>query len=190
MVFPKKYKSLVYDQVFFEEYKIIPIRFEDRIKIMNWRNEQMYHLRQDKLLTNKDQDNYYKNTISKLFNEEKPNQIIFSFLKNDELIGYGGLVRINWIDQNAEISFIMNTNLEEKNFKKNWTIFLLLIEKIGFNQLNLKKIYVYAFDLRIHLYEVLLESNYFLDARLTNHCFFNNSFLDVVIHSKLNNLLD
>lgn len=189
-MFPKKYKSLVCNEFFFEEYKIVPIRFEDRMNIMNWRNEQMYHLRQDKLLTIKDQDSYYKNTISKLFNEKKPNQIIFSFLKNEELIGYGGLVHINWIDQNAEISFIMNTDLEKKFFKKKWSIFLLLIEKAAFNQLNLKKIYVYAFDLRIYLYEVLLESNYFLDARLTNHCFFNDSFLDVVIHSKLNNLVD
>ena len=27
-------------------YKLISIRFEDRYKIMEWRNEQLYHLRQ------------------------------------------------------------------------------------------------------------------------------------------------
>ena len=32
-------------------FSIVPIRFEDRIDIMKWRNEQMYHLRQDKPLT-------------------------------------------------------------------------------------------------------------------------------------------
>ena len=32
-------------------FSIVPIRYEDRIDIMNWRNEQMYHLRQDIPLT-------------------------------------------------------------------------------------------------------------------------------------------
>jgi hypothetical protein len=34
--------------------------------------------------------------------------LLFSFLKNGECIGYGGLVHINWIDQNAEISFMID----------------------------------------------------------------------------------
>ena len=189
MVFPKKYKSLVYDQVFFEEYKIIPIRFEDRIKIMNWRNEQMYHLRQDKLLTNKDQDNYYKNTISKLFNEEKPNQILFSFLKNDVCVGYGGLVHINWKDKQAEVSFIMNTELEPLFFNEYWTVFLQLIENVGFGELNLNKIFTYAFDVRPDLYLVLRSSGFKEEARLKKHSIFNDSFVDVVIHSKFNTIV-
>ena len=32
-------------------FSIVPIRFEDRIDIMKWRNEQIYHLRQDIPLT-------------------------------------------------------------------------------------------------------------------------------------------
>lgn len=175
-------------QVFSEKgYALVPIRYKDRYKIMQWRNEQIYHLRQAKPLTHKDQDQYFENVVSNLFNEQKPNQLLFSFLAEEELIGYGGLVHINWIDKNAEISFIMETSLEENVFNVLWSVFLNLLEKVAFGELKLHKIYVYAFDLRPHLYEVLEENRYFKDAVLQEHCFFDGKFIDVVIYSKIQN---
>ena len=112
-------------------YSIVPIRMEDRFDIMKWRNEQIYHLRQDKLLTPENQDYYFQNVVDKLFNEDQPNQILFSFLENGECIGYGGLVHINWIDKNAEISFIMDTRLENERFVEIWNESLSLIEKVN-----------------------------------------------------------
>ena len=167
-------------------FSIVPIRFEDRIDIMKWRNEQIYHLRQDIPLTLEKQNDYFNTIISNLFKQDQPSQILFSYLKNNKCIGYGGLVHINWIDKNAEISLIMNTELEMDFFKFHWSEFLKMIESIAFKELNLKKIYTYAFDLRPNLYEVLLASGYFKDAVLKQHCFFNGKYLDVVIHSKLN----
>ena len=60
---------------------------------------------------------------------------------------------------NAEISFIMDTQLEEKEFDKHWEKYLELIEKVAFENLNLHKIYVYAFDLRPNLYTILQNNN-------------------------------
>ena len=182
----KKYKVLNQNIFSKGEFKIVPIRFEDRIDIMKWRNEQVYHLRQEKPLTEESQEKYFKETITNLFEQQKPNQILFSYLKNDKCIGYGGLVHINWIDKNAEISFIMNPDLEEDYFHFHWSIYLEMIESLAFEELGFHKLYVYAFDLRPHLYEVLLSSGYFRDAILKQHCYFNNKFLDVIIHSKLN----
>ena len=51
-------------------------------------------------------------------------------IKNEELIGYGGLVHINWINKSAEISFLMNTKLESKYFSTHWKMFLKLIKEI------------------------------------------------------------
>jgi hypothetical protein len=187
MIFPLEYKCLrtnVYEN---QEFKIVPIRFEDRLDIMNWRNEQMYHLRQAEPLNKEKQDKYFNTTISSLFQQEKPSQILFSFLKNHQLIGYGGLVHINWIDKNAEISFIMKTELEKIHFSLYWSTFLNLIEIVAFDELFLHKVFVYAFDLRPHLYSILKVNKYFEDAILKDHCCFNNNFLDVVIHSKINN---
>lgn len=165
-------------------FSIVPLRYEDRLDILKWRNEQIYHLRQDKLLTIEDQENYFNTVVDKLFDQKQPNQILFSYIENGECIGYGGLVHINWIDKNAEISFIMNTVLEKDNFKKHWGIYLELIEKIAFQELKFHKIFVYAFNLRPNLYKALEGSGYIEDARLKEHCFFNNKFIDVLIYSK------
>ena len=170
----------------FENFSLLPIRDTDKFKIMKWRNEQLYHLRQKEKLTKKDQVNYFKNTISKLFNNPKPSQILFSFLENKICVGYGGLVHINWEDKNAEISFLMNTSHEKLNFDKYWKIFLEMIEDIAFNDLNFSKIFIYAFDLRPNLYKILENKNFFMDARLEKHAHFNNKLIDVVIYSKLN----
>jgi RimJ/RimL family protein N-acetyltransferase len=153
---------------------------------MKWRNEQIYHLRQDKPLTKETQDRYFGDIIPQLFCQEKPSHLLFSFLKHGKLIGYGGLVHINWGNKNAEISFIMDTELEKEEFEWNWSKFLSLIEELAFEQMAFVKLYVYAFDLRPHLYTTLQKNNYFLDARLKKHCLINGELKDVVIHSKLN----
>ena len=186
MHFPTKYNCLNQNEFKALDHKIVPIRYEDRLDIMKWRNEQMYHLRQVKPLTEIAQENYFRRTVSNLFDLEKPDQILFSYFKNDKCIGYGGLVHINWIDKNAEISFIMNTDLEKEYFNFHWSIFLETIESLAFEELGFHKLYVYAFDLRPHLYKVLLSSGYFRDATLKQHCYFNDNFFDVVIHSKFN----
>lgn len=170
-------------------FSIVPIRFEDRIKIMNWRNEQLFHLRQDKPLTVENQEHYFTNVVSKLFEQAQPNQILFSFLENGQCIGYGGLVHINWIDRNAEISFIMQTSLENERFNEIWSAYLYLLEQVAFNDLKLHKIYTYAFDIRPHLYAMLLKAGYSEDARLKEHCYFDGNFIDVLIHSKINDSL-
>lgn len=166
-------------------FSIIPIRYEDRFDIMKWRNEQIYHLRQNKPLTIEDQDNYFNNVVDKLFCEVQPNQILFSFLEKGICIGYGGLVHINWIDKNAEISFIMDTALEENKFQTYWRNYLTLIEKVAFEDLKFHKIFTYAFDLRPHLYDVFLSAGFKEETRLKEHCFFENKFIDVVIHCKI-----
>lgn len=168
------------------EYSIVPIRSEDRYDIMKWRNEQMYHLRQNKPLTKEQQDVYFDSIISNLFEQNQPSQILFSFLEEEKCIGYGGLVHINWVDKNAEISFIINTDLEKMEFNKHWDIYLELIEELAFKELNLHKLHTYAFDLRPKIYEVLENANFKKEAVLKEHSFFDNKYIDVIIHSKFN----
>jgi RimJ/RimL family protein N-acetyltransferase len=182
----QEYKCLN-NQVFSnDKYSLVPIRFEDQYDIMQWRNEQIYHLRQVKPLTKEDQIAYFENVVAKLFHQEQPNQILFSYLEGDRCIGYGGLVHINWIDKNAEVSFIMDTRLEFDYFRFHWNNYLQLLKRVAFDSLNLHKTYVYAFDLRPHLYTALDEAGYFFDCRLKDHCFYNNEFKDVVIYSLIN----
>ena len=181
------YYAALKQQIFTaQKYTLTPIRFEDRFLIMKWRNEQIYHLRQAKLLTTEEQDDYFKNVIAKQFYQEKPTQLLFSLLSNGICIGYGGLVHINYIDKNAEVSFIMNTALEADYFEVNWLNYLILIQQLAFEELQFYKIYTFAFDLRPKLYEALVAAGFYEEARLKSHCFFENKFIDVLIHSKLN----
>jgi RimJ/RimL family protein N-acetyltransferase len=184
----KSYKCLTNQVVRSDNFEIVPIRYDDRFDILKWRNEQIYHLRQDKPLTAENQENYFDTVVDKLFDEMQPGQILFSYLENGECIGYGGLVHINWFDRNAEVSFIMNSALEKDDFHANWTKYLSLIEKVAFEDLKFHKIFTYAFDLRHHLYLALNEANFIEEARLREHCLFDGKFIDVVIHSKINRI--
>ena len=183
------YKALNRQEFQVGYYSIVPIRFEDKNAIMKWRNEQIYHLRQAKPLTESDQDFYFENVVAKLFQQEKPNQILFSLLKDGQSIGYGGLVHINWIDLHAEVSFIMDTSLEKTQFDHHWTVFLYLLEQVAFNELKFHKLNTYAFDLRPHLYPVLEKNLFIEEARLKEHCYFNGEFIDVLLHGKIDEQL-
>lgn len=168
------------------DYSLVPLRYEDRFLIMKWRNEQIYHLRQAHPLTEDDQQRYFDNVVAKLYDNPKPDQILFSYLEKGECIGYGGLVHINWNDRNAEISFIMDTQLEAEHFTEHWGNYLTMLKQVAFNDLYLHKIYTFAFDLRPHLY-VMLEANGFKrEATLKEHCLFNGEYKDVVFHSLWN----
>ena len=159
---------------------MVPIRNEDRYLIMKWRNEQMYHLRQSSILTFKDQDLYFQNVVSKLFEKAKPDQILFSFLENEKCIGYGGIVHIDWEKKYGELSFLISTELDIHFFEKFWTLFLNIIEQVAFKELKFNKIYTYAYDLRPKLYGCLEKAEFKLEKTIEE---FNKK---IIIHSKFN----
>lgn len=181
-----KFICLQHQEQHLGDYSIVPLRYEDRFSIMKWRNEQIYHLRQARPLTEEDQQRYFDNVVSKLYDNPKPDQILFSYLEKGVCIGYGGLVHINWIDRNGEISFIMDTKLEAEHFAEHWSNYLTMLKAVAFDDLGLHKIYTYAFDLRPHLYMMLEANGYKREATLKEHCLFNGEYKDVVLHSLWN----
>lgn len=183
----REYRCLKQQTYHKDNFSITPLRDEDRFLIMQWRNEQLYHLRQQQPLTEETQEKYFNTVVAGLFDQEHPGQVLFSYLENGTCIGYGGLVHINWKDRYAEISFIMNTALEQDFFEQHWITFLSLLEQPAFNGMNLHKIFTYAFDLRPHLYRAVEKAGFIEEARLKEHCFFEGKFIDVVIHSKIKN---
>jgi RimJ/RimL family protein N-acetyltransferase len=185
----KTYKCLQSQTFQNDKYSIVPIRDEDKYVIMQWRNEQIYHLRQDKPLTKEKQEAYFQSAVANLFEQDRPNQLLFSYLENDICIGYGGLVHINWIDKNAEISFIINTELEKDFFEFHWVTYLSLIEQVAFAELKFHKIFTFAFDLRPHLYEAVEKAGFIKEGVLKEHYYWNDSFIDAIIHTKINNFL-
>jgi RimJ/RimL family protein N-acetyltransferase len=180
------YKALKKQKFSKDNFAIVPIRMQDRYAIMQWRNEQIFHLRQNKVLTKKQQDNYFNTTVAELFDKEKPDQILFSYLEGDTCIGYGGLVHINWIDKNAELSFITYTDIKKEQYKFHMSTFLDLISDVAFNELFFHKVFTYAFDVRPHIYPILEHNGFEKEAVLKEHCLFNGNYKDVIIHTKFN----
>lgn len=156
------------------------------MSIMKWRNEQMYHLRQNQRLTKQSQENYFRNTVMALFSQLEPDQLLFSYLEKGVCIGYGGLVHINRENSSAEVSFIMKTELETNEFEKHWTNFIKLITILAFNELRLKKIFTFAYDIRPHLYSVLEKNRFELKSRLKDQIEIEGEPVDVLIHERKN----
>lgn len=172
-------------QVFSEgEYTLVPIRYKDRYNIMDWRNDQMYHLRQNNILTKRAQNEYFNSIISPSFDQKTPSQILFSLLKNKECIGYGGLVHIDWNLKIAEISFLIKTSLEKEYFDQLWNVFLTMIENIAFDYLDLKKIITFSYELRPDLYPILTKHDFKEEKRIQNHIKFKGKSIDALIHYK------
>jgi len=154
---------------------------------MQWRNEQMFHLRQSKALTSEDQDVYFENIISKLFDQEKPNQILFSLIKENECIGYGGLVHIDWTKKRAEVSFLLDPELEKDHFNNLWIYYLVVIEKVAFQQLDLNEIFTYSYEVRPKLYPILEHAGFIEKERILNATQIQNKPMDALIHIKRKN---
>jgi len=180
----REYKILSKNSFSFKEYSLIPIREKDKYIIMKWRNEQIFHLRQKTPLQIEDQDEYFKSTINPLFNQLKPNQILFSFLRKEKIIGYGGLVHIKWDKKEAEISFLIDTKLQDENFEKFWSVFLNLIEEVAFSNLEISKIFTYSFDIRPKLYKVLKKQSYLFEHQIKKAIKKDGKWLNALIHSK------
>ena len=129
----RNYKCLTKNTFKSGVYSLIPLRDEDKYAIMQWRNEQIDILRQKQLLTKEQQEKYFASVINELFNQEKPQQLLFSFLKDDVLIGYGGLVHIDWESKNGEISFLTETkrNLDKSQFTDDFGVYLDILKDIA-----------------------------------------------------------
>ncbi len=181
----RNYKSLTKNAYSSGRYKLVALRDEDKYAIMQWRNEQIDILRQKSILTKEQQENYFANVVSKLFEQEFPTQILFSFFEDDKLIGYGGLVHIDWESRLAEISFLTETsrNKSKEQFVSDWTNYLHLLKGIAKDELKFQKIFTYAYDIRPQLYEALFLSGFTEEARLTDHIIINGQKRDVLIHS-------
>ncbi|MBN8703034.1 MAG: GNAT family N-acetyltransferase [Bacteroidetes bacterium] len=183
----RKYKCLGQNSWHIGEYKLTPIRDEDKYLIMNWRNDQIDILRQKHLLTRNQQDTYFKNVVSGLFDVFKPGQLLFSYFFRDILIGYGGLVHIDWESENAEVSFLLETkrNSISNLFFEDFDNYLKLLSKIAFGELKFNKLHTtfYVIDQRKD-YKSVLELNGFVqEARLHKHILINHSLQDVLIYS-------
>lgn len=168
------------------DYSLTPVLKKDIEMIRIWRNEQMKALRQNQPISYNEQILYYQNNVWNEYIQDHPNQILLSFRLNDILIGYGGLVHINWELMIAEMSFLLETSrTKNKNkYQNDMKKFIYILKSIAFDKLNFKKITTESFNFRKKTIEVLNSSNFKIDKNSNTHLGKEDSIFHSMINEK------
>ena len=182
----KKYPFLTFNKICLGKYSLVGLRKQDIQNIRKWRNEQINVLRQKIPLTQEGQLNYYTNVIKKSFYKNKPDLILFSFLYNENCVGYGGLVHMDWSSNRGEVSFVSDTNRTKSKiiYQKDFSIFLKLLFKIAFDDMNLNKITTETYDIRPWTINVLENLGFKREGRLKKHVLIDYKLYDSILHAK------
>lgn len=178
------YNCLNKNKFFYKNFSLETIQKKEIETVRLWRNKNIQILRQNKIISKKQQVNYFKNQILPDMKKKQPSNILFSFKKNNEMIGYGGFVHIAWQNNRSEISFLLNNSITvDKNYVINFLIFLKIIKKIAFNNLKFKKIYTETFDKRKKHIKILESFGFKKEGYLKNQYFFNKRYINTILHS-------
>ena len=180
----EKYSFLKFNDYSFENYTLLPLRYEDISKIKKWRNDQISVLRQNKILTDADQENYYQELVEKSFFNPKPNEILFSFLLDDTCIGYGGMVYADWDKKTAEISFITETKRSNLNeiYQNDFTAFTTILFRISFSELLFNKLTTETYGIRTNTLRILDQLGFQLKKIDKKKILINNEMCDSFHH--------
>jgi RimJ/RimL family protein N-acetyltransferase len=171
-------------------FEIKPISIDDIEQIRIWRNKQMHVLRQKKTITNSEQVTYFNNILLPAFNQEYPSQIIFSYFKDNILIGYGGLVHISWEDKRSEMSFLLNPELVEIEniYDQYFSKFIDFMKEINFSILNFHKLFTETYSHRFFHISILEKSGFELEGVLRDHIIIDKKYFNSLIHSIIKNV--
>ena len=110
--------------------------------------------------------------------------MLFSFLENEQCIGYGGLTNIDWASKRVELSFLVNHQRAANNdlYLKDFSSFIDLMKKIAFDELNFNRIFTETYDLRPLHIRILEENGFKLEGRMKEHILVNGVLTDSLIH--------
>jgi hypothetical protein len=169
------------------DYSITPIRSEDMEDIRKWRNAQMNVLRQKRELTQEDQRKYFTQVVLPLFEHEEPDQLLFSFHKDNERIGYGGLVHLSWIDKRAEMSFLVHPDRVKNQavYGEDWYNFIQLMKQLCFSEMKFNRLFCETYAFRKFHISVMEKAGMKEEGRLRQHIFEGGAFVDSIMHSIL-----
>lgn len=165
-------------------YSLRPINKEDMESIRVWRNAQMKVLRQDTPLSVSDQERYWTETLLPSFDDLEPSQVLFGFLEDDRLIGYGGITHIDWRKKAGEVSFLLDPVFQndEDAYRSRFREFLSLIKTAAFDNLGLFRLFTETYDIRPGHIAELETSGFIFEKRNKDSVEIGNKKVDSLIH--------
>jgi len=168
------------------EYTLLSVRPKDIQSIRLWRNAQMNVLRQECEITPEAQEQYYAREIWPTMEEDTPRQILFSFLNRQTLIGYGGLVYLNWQAKKAEVSVLFDlSERSEAQYREQLSAYLTLLKQAAFNDLKLHRLWTECYDIRPLHIAILEQQGFIFEGRLRDHEWIDGSYVDTLFHGCL-----
>jgi RimJ/RimL family protein N-acetyltransferase len=168
-------------------YSIIPVQNEHIESIRIWRNAQMGVLRQSSIISPLQQQTYFETKIWPEMDALQPINILMVYLKNDELIGYGGLVHISWEHLRAEVSFLANPNRvnHASIYAEDQINFLSLMKMLAFDHLNFHRLFTETYHTRQQHIENLETAGFIREGVMHAHVRIDGSPVDSYIHGCL-----
>lgn len=168
-------------------YQIVAIREEDIENIRLWRNAQMDVLRQNGTLTSEAQQKYFQEHVWPTFHQERPSQILFSFLFHHQCIGYGGLTYLNWENLRSEISFLVDPlrAADATMYSQDFTHFLTLLCQVAFDHLHLHRLFAETYAFRASTIAVLEQLGFKKEGLLREHVNKNGQWIDSILYGLL-----
>lgn len=171
----------------FREYEIRSVRQVDALPIMRWRNAQIHALRQSEPLTEQKQLSYFHEIVFPSFSQEHPPLVILSFLREKKLIGYGGIVHLDWKAKRGEVSFLLDPERTEdkQSYGLELGTFLTLLKRLAFRHLSLNRLTTEAYDTRPWHLKVIEANGFRLEGILRQHTWKDGHFSDAHLHACL-----
>jgi RimJ/RimL family protein N-acetyltransferase len=181
------FRSLDLERLDHGDYALVPLREEDLLPIMHWRNAQIDVLRQKAALTAEQQQLYWQRVILPTFDQAQPSQLLFSYLHQGQLIGYGGLVHLSWEDRRAEVSFLVNPTraADAEIYAADFSAWLQLMQRVAFEHLSFQRLFTETYDIRPQHVSLLESNGFVLEGRLRRHVIIDGQPVDSLMHGCL-----
>lgn len=139
-----------------------PVEPRDIESIRLWRNAQIDVLRQSQEITSDQQETYFNERIWPGKSSLRPREILLSIEQVGHLVGYGGLVHIEWDKEIAELSFLLDPSLENHFTSKRGILtgFVKILSRVAFENIGLQAIWTETFDFRREHIAVLEDAGF------------------------------
>lgn len=167
-----------------EQVGLRAIERGDLEKLRNWRNDRELRVffREHREISIEAQLSWYEDVVLPC-----RDSYMFAITCDDELVGCAGLVYLNKIDRNADLSIYVGKDLLYIDDVIAPKAAQLLIE-YAFNELNLHKLWteVYSIDIKKqYFFEKIL--GFKKEGTLSQHHYTLGKWVDSILYGKLNN---
>lgn len=167
-----------------EFHAVQPLEIET---IRLWRNSQKEVLRQNQDISRSDQIDYFKTRVFPEYFAAHPSQILLSIYMNGKLVGYTGLVHVDWRSLRAEVSFLLSPEINEGSelYSDLFSRTLSFLTSLAFDNLRLNRLFTETFSNRVEHISILEKNEFQFEGRLREHVQVKGKRIDSLFHGKL-----